>query len=53
MEFGRSSPCVLSRSISQLLYAPLHPSPQNQAKRLSGPLPGFQVNTKESGMAAN
>ena len=43
MEFGRSSPCVLSRSISQLLYTPLYPSPQNQAARLSGPLPAFQV----------
>lgn len=43
MDFGRTSPCVLSRSISQLLYSPLYPSPQNQAARLSGPLPAFQV----------
>ena len=43
MDFGKSSPCVLSRSISQLLYAPLYPSPHNMATRLSGPLPAFQV----------
>merc|ERR1711884_803842 len=48
MEFGRSSPCVLSRSISQLLYTPLYPSPQNQAARLSGPLPAFQDLLKEA-----
>ena len=45
MDFGRSSPCVLSRSISQLLYSPLHPTVQmqSQVKRISSPLPGFQV----------
>ena len=48
MEFGRSSPCVLSRSMSQLLYTPLYPSPQNQAIRLSGPLPAFQDLLKEA-----
>ena len=48
MEFGRNSPCVLSRSISQLLYAPLHASPQNQPKRISGPLPGFQDLLKDA-----
>ena len=48
MEFGRSSPCVLSRSMSQLLYSPLHPSLQNQAVRLSGPLPAFQDLLKEA-----
>ena len=48
MEFGRSSPCVLSRSMSQLLYSPLYPSPQNQAVRLSGPLPAFQDLLKEA-----
>ena len=48
MEFGRNSPCVLSRSISQLLYSPLHASPQNQPKRISGPLPGFQDLLKDA-----
>ena len=48
MEFGRSSPCVLSRSMSQLLYTPLYPSPQNQAVWLSGPLPAFQDLLKEA-----
>ena len=48
MDFGRSSPCVLSRSISQLLYSPLHPTVQmqSQVKRISSPLPGFQVKLK-------
>ncbi len=48
--FGRNSPCVLSRSVSQLLFKPLHPSPQNQPLRPSAPLPAFQVSVNNSGL---
>lgn len=55
MDFGRSSPCVLSRSVLQLLYTPLQPTstPQmmvtySQATRLSQPNPMFQELLREA-----